>query len=107
MEISKIPSNQIYCIEVMNISYLSDLMPGETAYIYSIAESDIRCRLIDLGLLRGTRIECVTNAPAGGPGAYLVRGTVVALRRADARTVSVQRIPSESSKMARWKPIWD
>ena len=35
---------------------------------------------MDLGLVRGTRVTCVTRSPAGDPGAYLIRGALIALR---------------------------
>ncbi len=93
----------IYCTEVMKISYLSDLVPGEAAFINKIGSSEIRQRLFDLGFIGGTKVECVARAPLGGPGAYLVRGSVIALRNSDARCVCVQRIPSRCcSQYKKW-----
>ncbi|MBQ8509598.1 MAG: ferrous iron transport protein A [Clostridia bacterium] len=78
------------------ISYLSDLLPGEAACIDSLAISPLRTRLYDLGMVAGTRVECVARAPFGGPSAYLIRGAVIALRHEDALTVGVQRMPAAS-----------
>lgn len=68
-------------------------MPGETAYIYNIEKNELQRRLCELGMVGGTRVTCVAASPLGGASAYLVRGAVIALRKPDARTVSVQRIP--------------
>ena len=46
-------------------------------------------RLLDLGLIRGTRVTCIARSPWGDPAAYLVRGAVIALRDQDARDVAV------------------
>ena len=48
-------------------------------------------RLTDLGLVRGTRVTCVLRSPAGDPRAYLIRGALIALRRADADGVWLER----------------
>ncbi|WP_243413757.1 FeoA family protein [Pseudoflavonifractor phocaeensis] len=41
-------------------------------------------RLMELGLIPGTRVCRTAESPAGDPSAYLIRGAVVALRRQDA-----------------------
>ena len=48
-------------------------------------------RLLDLGLIRGTRVTCTAKSPAGDPAAYLIRGAVIALRRADAEGIRLER----------------
>ena len=45
----------------------------------------MRRRLI--GFTEGAEIECVLAAPGGGIKAYLVRGSVIALREGDARLI--------------------
>ena len=44
-------------------------------------------RLMDIGFTEGAEIECVLAAPGGGIKAYLVRGSVIALREGDARLI--------------------
>ncbi len=95
----------IYCPEVIKISYLSDLVPGEAAFINKIENTDISRRLYELGFIGGTFVECVAKAPFKGPSAYLVRGSVIALRTDDARLVNVQRAPYPSA-CGRYKK-WD
>jgi len=48
-------------------------------------------RLIDLGLIRGTRVTCIARSPSGDPCAYLIRGALIALRRGDAQDVRLER----------------
>ena len=45
----------------------------------------MRRRLMDIGFTEGAEIECVLAAP--GIKAYLVRGSVIALREGDARLI--------------------
>ena len=49
----------------------------------------MRRRLLELGLVPGTRAECLLRAPSGSPAAYLVRGAVIALRQCDAARVEI------------------
>lgn len=81
------------------MSFLSDLSPGEAAYIENTPPSGSKSRLIEFGIVGGTRVECIADAPFGGASAYLIRGAVVALRHSDAREILVQRIP-HASRMA-------
>ena len=55
------------------------------------ATGAMRRRFIDLGVVEGTRIECVGKSPAGDPCAYLVRGAVIAIRAKDARKITLRR----------------
>lgn len=69
---------------------LSELSRGQTARIAKLeAAPAVRQRLLDLGLVEHTQIEHLQTAPGGDPAAYLVRGTVVALRREDADRIRV------------------
>ena len=71
---------------------LSALREGESAYVTEVnAGPAMDRRLTDLGLVRGTRVTCVLCSPAGDPRAYLIRGALIALRRADADGVALER----------------
>lgn len=71
---------------------LSDLRPGETGVVCCLVNrGDMRRRLQDIGLIRGTRVECVGKSPLGDPTAYRIRGATMALRRTDAQYVGVER----------------
>ena len=49
----------------------------------------MRRRLLELGLVPGTRAECLLRAPSGSPAAFVVRGAVIALRQCDAARVEI------------------
>ena len=69
----------------MNPSALNSLRVGQSARVSHIeAEPAMRRRLLDIGLIPGTRVTCTAVSPAGDPAAYLIRGAVIALRGRDA-----------------------
>ena len=71
--------------------HLSALKPGETARVAKIqVKGTLRRRLFDLGLIPGTVVLCQYTAPSGSPAAFLVRGTLLALRRRDAENIVVE-----------------
>ncbi len=71
---------------------LADLAVGQRGRVATVgAEREMRRRLLDLGLIPGTLVECVARSPAGDPTAYQIRGAVVALRRSDAVSVALER----------------
>ena len=51
----------------------------------------MRRRLQDMGLIEGTKVECIGVSPLGDPAAYLIRGAVVALRKSDAEGIAIDR----------------
>lgn len=55
----------------------------------------VRRRLLDLGLTPGTRVRTEMTSPVGDPRAVRVRGTVIALRREQARDIWVMPIQPE------------
>lgn len=76
----------------MDTFYLDDMTVGETAAVQELLTTgELRRRLLDLGLVPGTRVKCVGQSPAGDPKAYLIRGTAIALRREDAHGVLMRR----------------
>ena len=75
---------------------LTFLSPGCVAVVRGLsAEGSMRRRLQDIGLVEGTKIECVGKSPLGDPSAYLIRGTVIALRSGDAAQVKIETYAPE------------
>jgi DtxR family Mn-dependent transcriptional regulator len=71
---------------------LAGLKTGEHATILGLAQAcrgAERQRLLDLGFVRGTEVVAEMISPTGDPTAYQVRGSVIALRREQARLVLV------------------
>lgn len=75
---------------------LSVLRPGEHATVSTISprcHGPARWRLMDLGILPGTKIAAELSGPAGDPVAYRVRETLIALRRDQAQMIRITRQP--------------
>ena len=69
---------------------LNRLCPGETAVVKSLNSGGaLRRRLQDMGLVEGTRVECLGVSPGGDPKAFLVRGAVLAIRCRDCRDIAI------------------
>ena len=72
---------------------LSRLPVGATGVVKGCSLTGaMRRRLRDIGLIEGTRVQCLQCAPSGDPAAYLIRGAVIALRLKDAGGVTVSMI---------------
>lgn len=77
------------CME--RVCALADLKPGQWGYVTQVeAEPAMGRRLWDLGLIPGTQVTCQGYSPAGDPGAYGFSGAVIALRRCDAKGVTLR-----------------
>ena len=97
---------KIYCGFGVNAlfskySALNELQPGESARVLRLlCSGSLRRRLLDLGLDPDTRVSCVGRSPAGDPGAFLIRGSVIALRDRDSRQVLVERPAARTAALA-------
>jgi DtxR family Mn-dependent transcriptional regulator len=72
---------------------LADLPQGQPAEVLELdraCQGFSRRRLMDLGFTAGARLEPALDTFAGDPRAYRIRGTLVALRRDQARQVLVK-----------------
>ena len=70
---------------------LNRLAAGQTASVTALRLTGaIRRRLLDLGLIEGTRVRCLRRGVAGDPVIYGCRGTMVALRCEDSARICVE-----------------
>ncbi|HEY5729393.1 MAG TPA: metal-dependent transcriptional regulator [Anaerolineales bacterium] len=73
---------------------LSSLKPGQSARVaqlsYRIRGAERR-RLMDLGVLPGTKISNEMNSMSGDPSAYRIRDAVIALRKTQADLIFVNK----------------
>jgi DtxR family Mn-dependent transcriptional regulator len=81
---------------------LSDLPVGGEALVYALAPSCIgqeRRRLLDLGVVPGTRIHCEFSSPFGSPRSYDIRGALIALRDYQAERILIHTtdLPRQST----------
>ncbi|MCR9937082.1 ferrous iron transport protein A [Vibrio antiquarius] len=73
---------------------LSEINPGDTVTIRLLdgLSSDIRKKLMVMGLLPNTEVKVIRRAPMGDPLQVEVRGVSVALRETIARKIEVERV---------------
>ena len=70
---------------------LSTLKIGEWGIIDNISpDCSLYRRLLDLGLVPGTKISCALKSPLGDPVAYFVRGALIAIRCEDSQNIILQ-----------------
>lgn len=69
---------------------LDQMNIGEEAVVSKLnVMGSMRRRLLDIGLIEGTKVECVMKSPSGDPVAYFIRGTLIALRHDDSRNIEI------------------
>ncbi|MCR5834270.1 MAG: ferrous iron transport protein A [Selenomonadaceae bacterium] len=71
---------------------LKEATPGMTVRIDAIGESDLKQRLMTMGLIPGTRVEVLNSAPLGDPIAIRIRSYNLAMRCDDAAKIEVTKI---------------
>ena len=75
------------------ITSLDEILLDETAIIEDVrCVGNIKRRLLDLGLIKGTKITPVLVSPSKDPRAFFIRGMTIAIREEEARKVLVSRI---------------
>lgn len=80
-------------METSQIQSLSSLAPGSFGEVVSLqATGFTRRRLLDLGLVPGTRVEVIRRSPGGDPTAFKIRGATIALRWEDGRQILVRPV---------------
>ncbi len=71
---------------------MNELNTGESAKVVRLLiHGSMRRRLLDIGLVEGTSVECVGRSPSGDPSAYLIRGAVIAIRSEDCRDILIEK----------------
>ena len=72
---------------------LNQCEPGISAKVLALRLSgQKRRRMLDLGLIPETIVKTLQRSPSGDPTAYLIRGTVIALRSEDAKKIMVESL---------------
>lgn len=68
------------------------LKPGESGIIKTVGgEGALRLRLLDMGLIPGTKVKVQKIAPLGDPIQILIRGYDLTLRKEDAAKIDVEK----------------
>ena len=69
---------------------LSELHPGESGRVVAVGgDAAAVRRLMDMGLVRGTRVDVIRRAPLGDPLEVRLRGFMLTLRQAEAEHIEV------------------
>lgn len=72
---------------------LRELRPGQSGVIADVrCEGDLRRRLLDMGLTRGTVVRLLRIAPLGDPLEIALMGYELSLRKADAGQIEIELI---------------
>ena len=85
---------------------LSELRTGESAVIVKVlGHGGFRRRILEMGFVRGQRVESVLNAPLRDPIKYRLMGYEVSLRRSEAAMVEI--ITIEEARAQHMQQIED
>ena len=72
---------------------LFDMEKGARAKIVRITgDGDLRQRLMDMGVTRGTELQVERHAPLGDPVEILIKGYYLALRMEEAKRIEVEAV---------------
>ncbi|NLZ26351.1 MAG: ferrous iron transport protein A [Chloroflexi bacterium] len=67
------------------------MQPGQKAVVKKVhGEGNLRQRILDMGILRGTELEMIKKAPLGDPIEFKVKGYDLSLRQSEASLVEVE-----------------
>ncbi len=94
--ISVVPAAQETQLAVEGAVPLSKLHPGQSASVLALSprlRGAERRRMMDLGVLPGTKITAEMTAPGGQPTAYRIRGALIALREDQANMIQITKSP--------------
>jgi ferrous iron transport protein A len=82
------------------MSTLDTLTVGQRGTIVALDGADAPARrVLEMGLLPGEPVELIGRAPLGDPLAIFVRGSRLAVRRADARRIQIQPADANDSDL--------
>ncbi|RYZ06338.1 MAG: ferrous iron transport protein A [Myxococcales bacterium] len=85
---------------------LSEIKPGQIVEVVKVAgQSSFRRRLMELGLVPGTRVELLRVAPLGDPVELLVRGASLSIRKAEASIIEVVKESAASPEKSLPKAV--
>ncbi len=73
-----------------SVKWLSEMLPGEQGRVTKVTgRGSIKQRLVDMGIITGTRIAVQKFAPLGDPMEIKVKGFNLSLRKKEARLIEV------------------
>ena len=77
----------------MRKNTLNELKKGDKAIVKSLEiEGSMKRRLLDIGLIKDSLVECVLESPLKDPKAYWIRGALIAIRDSDAEKIHIEGV---------------
>lgn len=77
----------------MQLKNLSLLAINKYGVVKNIdGEENTKRRLLDLGLVKGTKVKPVLVSPSNGLRAYEFRSSLIAIRKEDAQNISIDNV---------------
>lgn len=73
--------------------FLSELHISESAMIDRIESAEMQVALMQLGVREGDTFSVSNIAPLGDPMAIHINGTKISIRRQDAKSIIVKKLP--------------
>ena len=78
---------------------LEDMKCGDTATVVTVSGSgQLRKRVLDLGLTRGTEVKMIRIAPLGDPVEIELRGYRLTVRKTEASVIELENLVSASDR---------
>ncbi|NLC88021.1 MAG: ferrous iron transport protein A [Clostridiaceae bacterium] len=73
-----------------NVKDLSKVELNKEVKVKKInCNGNIKRRILELGMIEGTKIKPVLKSPLGDPTAYEVRGSIISLREEDSKNIEI------------------
>lgn len=81
---------------------LNDISEGEKVRIKNMqVKGRIRRRLLDMGFIDGAEVTCLFCGVSGEPAAFLINGTVIALRTEEMCMVEAESLQERQPEESR------
>ncbi len=71
---------------------LNSLPVGHSGKVAYIKDNNLKRRFLDLGIIPDTIIKTERYSPLGNPIAFNIRGTIIAIRKEDAKNILIDMI---------------
>lgn len=77
---------------------LSNTVQNKQYIVTEVTHSDTQLRrILDMGIIGGAKITRLFSSPFGDPTAYLIKNTVIALRKTDSDKILVEAAGGEQN----------
>ena len=73
---------------------LNQISNGQSVLIKAVSNSELKIKLIELGLIEGQVLYVLFRAPLGDPMAIDIDGSVLSLRLSEAELIQVDHLTS-------------